>query len=138
MSSYVTTNQLVSPVKTAALLGVPELQWHMATVEGPTFLGGAIPAIAAVASGSAEVCIAARSVLEAGGSYTKRPPPPVVGGDDQFTTPFGAHTSPHWISLYMRRHMADFGNHGGALRGPGHGASASSPASTRMLSSAIH
>ena len=109
MSSYVTTNQLVSSIKTAASLGVPDLRWYMATVEGPTFLGGAIPAIAAVASGSADVCIAARSVLEAGGSYTKRPPPPVVSGDDQFTTPFGAHASPHWISLYMRRHMADFG-----------------------------
>ena len=109
MSSYVTTNQLLSLVKTAAVIGSPGLRWHLATVEGPTFLGGAIPAIAAVASGSAEVCIAVRSVLEAGGSYTKRPPPPVVSGDDQFTTPFGAHASPHWISLYMRRHMADFG-----------------------------
>lgn len=109
MAGYVTTNQMLSSIHIAAMLGVPELKWYMSTIEGPTFLGGAIPGISAVASGSAEVCIVVRSMLEAGGSYTKRPPPPTVGGSEQFTTPFGAHASPHWISLYMRRHMADFG-----------------------------
>jgi len=81
----------------------------MGTTEGPTFHGAVLPAVDAVASGSTDVCLVVNSMLEAGGSFTKRAPSSTYAGDSQFTVPFGVHTGPHWISLLMRRHMAQYG-----------------------------
>ncbi len=107
VSVYASPGQAVGSLKIAGMLGVPQLRWYMGTTEGPTFHGAVIPAIDAVASGSSEVCLVVNSMLEAGGSFTKRVPS--VTGDSQFTVPFGVHAGPHWISLLMRRHMAQYG-----------------------------
>ncbi|MCL0102248.1 thiolase family protein [Dehalococcoidia bacterium] len=109
VATYGPTFQLMSAMKASTLIGVPRLKLDVCSVEGPTFMGGAIPALAAVASGTCDVAVAFRAMLGDGGSYSKRAPSPSYGGDEQFTIPFGATAGPHWVSQYMRRHMELYG-----------------------------
>ena len=103
----------------AETLGIPEIQWYAdLSMTGPAGIAGVIDAAAAVASGSAEACLAYRTVSRAGGHSGGRTPPRAVGGDMQFSAPYGNFAAPQWLAMYMQRHMHVYGTkeeHFGAI-----------------------
>jgi acetyl-CoA acetyltransferase len=103
-------NQFTSSVDTAGMLGLPEPRWFMTTTEGPAYLGAAIPAINAVASGQCDVCLTVRTLTHPGSSSGSAYPTTEYGGASQFTFPFGACATAQWCALLWQRHMATYGS----------------------------
>ena len=103
-------NQSTSPVQIGEMLGASRVRWFNGAAMTPAYLGGAIPAIDAVASGSCDVCLTVRTVTHPGSSASTATRHPIYGGHDQFTVPFGAIAGAHWASLVWRRHMALYGS----------------------------
>jgi acetyl-CoA acetyltransferase len=106
-------HQYVSSTHTAAMLGIPDLAFYSSSVDGAAYAVAALHGIAAVASGSSDMCLTLRTVhragaaggvaLMAGGENAG------VGGSFQFGMPYGSFTGAHWAGLYMQRHMAQYG-----------------------------
>jgi acetyl-CoA acetyltransferase len=106
-------HQYVSSTHTAAMLGIPDLAFYSSSVDGAAYAVAALHGIAAVASGSSDMCLTLRTVhragaaggtaLMAGGEKAG------VGGNFQFSMPYGSFTGAHWAGLYMQRHMARYG-----------------------------
>jgi acetyl-CoA acetyltransferase len=100
----------------AWMLGIAPVSWfNTASGETPSFSYSALQAIAAVASGFCETCIAVRAIqqqptaaewlsLPAAQTYIMNPV-----GDRQFLAPFGAGSATQWAGLLARRHMEQFG-----------------------------
>jgi acetyl-CoA acetyltransferase len=110
-------HQYVSASHTAAMLGIPDVGYFAAGIDGAAYAMAAIQGVAAVASGSAETVLTVRSVLRAGAagglaaapSGTTADGTTAVGGLFQWLMPYGSFTGAHWAGLYMRRHMAMYG-----------------------------
>ncbi|MCW2524961.1 MAG: thiolase family protein [Frankiales bacterium] len=106
-------HQYVSATHTAAMLGIPDLAFYSSSVDGAAYSVAALHGIAAVASGTSEMCLTLRTVHRhgaAGGvSMLDVDPTEGVAGTAQFAMPYGAFTGAHWAGLYMRRHMAMYG-----------------------------
>lgn len=100
-------HQLVGAAHTAAMLGIPDLAFYSGSVDGAAYSVGAMHAIAAIASGSADTVLTLRTVHRAGatGGGTALAIPAFM----QFTLPYGSFTAAHWAGLYMQRHMALYG-----------------------------
>jgi acetyl-CoA acetyltransferase len=104
-------HQYVSATHTATMLGIPDLAFYSGSVDGAAYSVGALHAIAAVASGSCDMCLTVRTVHRAGaaggtamGGMARGAP-----GPSQFTMPYGSFTGAHWAGMYMQRHMALYG-----------------------------
>jgi acetyl-CoA acetyltransferase len=106
-------HQYVSATHTAAMLGIPDLAFYSGSVDGAAYAVAALHGIAAVASGSSEMCLTLRTVHRAGAAGGAA----LIGGDGsggvgggfQFSMPYGSFTGSHFAGLYMRRHMAMYG-----------------------------
>jgi acetyl-CoA acetyltransferase len=106
-------HQYVSATHTAAMLGIPDLAFYSGSIDGAAYSVAAMHGVAAVASGSSEMCLTVRTVhaagaaggaaLIAGGTGAG------VGGQFQFSMPYGSFTGSHFAGLYMQRHMAQYG-----------------------------
>jgi acetyl-CoA acetyltransferase len=106
-------HQYVSATHTAAMLGIPDLAFYSGSIDGAAYSVAALHGIAAVASGTSEMCLTLRTVhatgaaggaaLIAGGTGAG------VGGPFQFSMPYGSFTGSHFAGLYMQRHMAEYG-----------------------------
>ena len=90
------------------VLGVPHLRWYE-EAGGPAFIGAFLPAIAAVASGSTDVCLVIRTILKEGATPAMTPHRQEYAGDAQFVAPFGGFISPNWCGLIWQRHNALYG-----------------------------
>jgi acetyl-CoA acetyltransferase len=106
-------HQYVGATHTAAMLGIPDLAFYSGSVDGAAYSVAALHGIAAVASGSSDMCITFRTVHRsgaAGGAALLGPSTSnAVPGGMQFTFPYGSFTGSHWAGLYMQRHMAMYG-----------------------------
>src|ERR1700761_6987699 len=105
-------HQYVSATHTAAMLGIPDLAFYSGSVDGAAYSVAALHGIAAVASGSSEMCLTVRTVHRAGAAGGTALLGEVGGGVPggfQFSMPYGSFTGSHWAGLYMQRHMAMFG-----------------------------
>ena len=106
-------HQYVGATHTAAMLGIPDLAFYSASIDGAAYSVAAAHGIAAVASGSADMCLTIRTVHKAGaaGGSAMLPGGGNAGipGNFQFSMPYGSFTGAHWAGLYMQRHMAMFG-----------------------------
>ncbi|HVW42605.1 MAG TPA: thiolase family protein [Amycolatopsis sp.] len=105
-------HQYVSATRTAATLGIPDLAFWSGSVDGAAYMMAALHGIAAVASGSSEMCLTLRTVHRAGAAGGASMVPGMergVPGPFQFSMPYGAFTGAHWAGLYMQRHMALYG-----------------------------
>lgn len=106
-------HQYVSSTHTAAMLGIPDLAFYSSSVDGAAYGVAALHGIAAVASGSSDVCLTLRTVHRAGAaggaSMIAGGGSAGVPGNSQFLMPYGAFTGSHWAGLYMQRHMAMYG-----------------------------
>lgn len=100
---------LLSAQDVASMLGVPGgVGWYQG-VAGPAFSAAFLAAIAAVASGSTEVCLAVRTILKDGATPAMTPPATAYGGDAEFIAPFGGFISPIWGAVLWQRHNALYG-----------------------------
>ncbi|MGX7678566.1 thiolase family protein [Jatrophihabitans sp. DSM 45814] len=106
-------HQYVSATHTAAMLGIPDLAFYSSSIDGAAYSVAAMHGLAAVASGSSEVCLTIRTVHRAGAaggtSMLGADPTEGVAGSMQFGMPFGSFTGSQWAPLYMQRHMAMYG-----------------------------
>lgn len=103
-------NQFVSPFQLSDDLGIPELGFFSASIQGPAYVAAALHGAAAVASGSCETCLTVRTVQRAGASgATRLQTAGGVEGNDQFLVPLGAYSGAHWAGMYKQRHMSMFG-----------------------------
>ncbi len=102
--------EFVSTWEVAETLGFGELKFYSdTTYTGPAGITGVIEAAMAVASGTADVCLAYRTVSRGGGHSGGRTPPRTVGGDAQFSAPYGNLAATQWCAMYMKRHMHVYG-----------------------------
>jgi acetyl-CoA acetyltransferase len=106
-------HQYVSATHTAAMLGIPDLAFYSGSVDGAAYAVAAMHGIAAVASGSSEMCLTLRTVHRSGAAggtaLLGGDGSGGVGGNFQFSMPYGSFTGSHFAGLYMRRHMAQYG-----------------------------
>ena len=106
-------HQYVSATHTAAMLGIPDVAWYSGSVDGAAYSVAALHGIAAVASGSADMCLTVRTVHAAGAAGGAALIAGANGaglpGNLQFSMPYGSFTGAHWAGLYMQRHMAMYG-----------------------------
>jgi acetyl-CoA acetyltransferase len=102
-------HQYVSATHTAAMLGIPDLAFYSGSIDGAAYAVAALHGIAAVASGSSEMCLTLRTVHRAAAAGGPALGGGGVGGPSQFSMPYGAFTGAHFAGLYMRRHMARYG-----------------------------
>lgn len=102
-------NQYIAATKAAGLLGIPDLAFYSGSVDGAAYSVAALHAMAAVASGSCEVCLSVRPVLQHGANGATRDFGNPVPGAWQFQLPFGSITAAQWAGLYTQRHMAVYG-----------------------------
>src|ERR1700724_722090 len=105
-------HQYVGATHTAAMLGIPDLAFYSGSVDGAAYAVAALHGIAAVASGSSDMCLTLRTVHRAGaagGMAMMGGENAGVGGSFQFSMPYGSFTGSHWAGLYMQRHMAKYG-----------------------------
>src|SRR5258705_1617508 len=105
-------HQFVSATHTAAMLGIPDLAFYSGSGEAAAYSVAALHGIAAVASGSSDMCLTVRTVHRAGavsGAAMAAARAGVAPGNMQFILPYGSFTGSHWAGLYMRRHMAKYG-----------------------------
>jgi len=102
-------HQYVSATHTAAMLGIPDLAFYSGSIDGAAYAVAALHGIAAVASGSSEMCLTLRTVHRADAAGGPALGGGGVGGPSQFSMPYGAFTGAHFAGLYMRRHMARYG-----------------------------
>src|ERR1700722_9471285 len=88
-------HQYVSATHTAAMLGIPDLAFYSGSVDGAAYAVAALHGIAAVASGSSEMCLTLRTVHRAGaagGTALVGGGDAGVGGGFQFSMPYGSLT----------------------------------------------
>jgi acetyl-CoA acetyltransferase len=106
-------HQYVSSTHTAAMLGIPDLAFYSSSVDGAAYAVAALHGIAAVASGSSDMCLTLRTVHRAGAAggtaLMGGGENAGVGGQFQFGMPYGSFTGAHFAGLYMQRHMAQYG-----------------------------
>ncbi len=106
-------HQYVSATHTAAMLGIPDLAFYSGSVDGAAYAVAAMHGIAAVASGSSEMCLTLRTVHRSGAAggtaLLGGDGSGGVGGNFQFSMPYGSFTGSHFAGLYMQRHMAQYG-----------------------------
>jgi acetyl-CoA acetyltransferase len=107
-------HQYVSATHTAAMLGIPDVAWYSGSVDGAAYSVAALHGVAAVASGSSDMCLTIRTVHAAGAAggaalITGGAGGGGVPGNAQFSMPYGSFTGAHWAGLYMQRHMALYG-----------------------------
>jgi acetyl-CoA acetyltransferase len=108
-------NQFASAMSTAEMLGLTDgIRWFNDT-GGPAYLGAGIPAIAAVASGSCDVCLSHRTLFHPGSSASTATRLSGYTGSLQFTVPFGGIAAANWVSMIWQRHMALYGSTGDQL-----------------------
>lgn len=107
-------HQFVSATHTASTLGMKDLAFYSACVEGAAYSEAAMQAIAAIGSGSAETVLTLRTVKRVGAAggfgTTAAAGSNGVAGSAQFIMPFGSFTGAQWAALYMQRHMAKYGS----------------------------
>jgi acetyl-CoA acetyltransferase len=103
--------QFVSANHTAAMLGIPDLAFSSSSVEGPAYSAAALHGLAAVASGSAELCLTVRTVHASGAASTtaSHGASAAIAGPQQFSAPYGDLSGAHFAALYMRRLMTTYG-----------------------------
>src|SRR5262245_34305367 len=97
----------VSAGQTAALVGIPTLSWASTASDATAYIGGALHAIAAVASGLSEIAVAIRVIQREGTSGG--PAPDRVPGDAQFVAPFGGGHPTQWAAMFKQRMMSEYG-----------------------------
>ena len=106
-------HQYVSATHTAAMLGIPDLAYYSGSIDGAAYSVAALHGIAAVASGSSDMCLTIRTVHRAGAAggaaMLAGGANAGVPGNMQFSMPYGSFTGSHWAGLYMQRHMAMYG-----------------------------
>jgi acetyl-CoA acetyltransferase len=103
-------SQFASAESTAEMLGLSDnLRWFNDT-GGPAYLGAGIPAIAAIASGSCDLCLTYRTMRHPGSSNSTAVRHASYGGALQFTVPFGGIAAANWASMTWQRHMAMYGS----------------------------
>jgi len=106
-------HQYVSATHTAAMLGIPDLDFYSSSIDGAAYSVAALHGIAAVASGSSEMCLTLRTVHRAGAAggaaLLQAGAAEGISSNAQFSMPYGSFTGSHWAGLYMQRHMAMYG-----------------------------
>ena len=105
-------NEFVSAFRTADMIGIPDLAFFSTNADGSAYSMAALIAAAAVASGSTDMCLTLRPIMQAtatGASVDRQSQKSFVSGPNAFLAPYGNITGAHWAGMYMRRMMHEYG-----------------------------
>jgi acetyl-CoA acetyltransferase len=105
-------DEYVSASQTADMLGIPELEFFSTNADGSAYSMAALIAAAAVASGSTEMCLTLRPIMQStatGAGIARQTKDSFVSGRNEFLVPYGNITGAHWAGMYMQRTMHEYG-----------------------------
>jgi acetyl-CoA acetyltransferase len=105
-------DEYVSAFRTADMIGVPELSFFSTNADGAAYAMAALIGAAAVASGSTDMCLTLRPIMQStatGASVQRQAQRSFVSGPNEFLAPYGDITGAHWAAMYMQRTMHEYG-----------------------------
>jgi acetyl-CoA acetyltransferase len=104
--------EYVSAFRTADMIGIPDLGFFSSNADGSAYSMAALIGAAAVASGSTDMCITLRPIMQStatGASVERQAAESFVSGPNEFLAPYGDISGAHWAGMYMQRTMYEYG-----------------------------